>query len=86
MWVLPLFALMAAAIPLVILTIARRAEEKYERGEILVCEANACRRAGAQALLTEIEEKVIFDYSRYSMAGATCDGHPVPPKPQQKNL
>jgi (2Fe-2S) ferredoxin len=48
---------MAAAIPLLILTLARRAEEKYERGEILVCEANACRRAGAQALLTEIEEK-----------------------------
>ena len=58
---------MAAAIPLLILTLARRAEEKYERGEILVCEANACRRAGAQALLTEIEEKVIFDYGQIAL-------------------
>jgi (2Fe-2S) ferredoxin len=56
-WVLPLFAGMAAAIPLLILTFARKAEEKYEQGEILVCEANACRRAGAQALFTEIQEE-----------------------------
>jgi hypothetical protein len=46
---------MAAGIPLLILKFARGAEEKYEQGEILVCEANACRRAGAKDVFMELE-------------------------------